>query len=437
MWNIVKRISNSFIYKFSIFLIHTFVMYKIYYINKIWFYVFASFFVIYYIFTYLYYVYKLKYSFLFEETLNYTRSFPYLTAISGQIRAGKTTLMYGLSNLLVQKNLETIYSKLDKIESILIKVNFEELIKLYLKIDEDDLDLKFEKLLDGLKVNDNYIYDLNGYYFNGIDKYLKIDMLKKYFELFNELQRESFVMSKTKTWNQITGSYSLKFSPDYLKIKRNNQFPFRKWTIILDDEKSLDSSNVKNYGKAEDDGGDVFLRLFGNMFQETCYYLTTLQNANRYVKVEREIIQQHIYVNSFAIVGDFRLFQRFLKFMINFCNKRINKIRDFEKRNTFNFWKKLKIKCSTKIDKLISQSFIRFDCKVTDNLDELHKPECSTFDFVVPLVYCWGIGDTHAFTSWYEYLKKRSTLVYEDLPESSDDESFEIEKILEENNSSF
>lgn len=437
MWNIVKRISNSFLYKFSIFLIHVFVMYKIYYTNKIWFYIFASFFVIYYIFIYLYYIYKSKYSLLFEETLNYTRSFPYLTAISGQIRSGKTTLMYGLSNLLVQKNLETIYSKLDKIESILIKVNFEELIKLYLKIDEDDLNIKFEKLLDELKINDNYIYDLEGYYFNGIDKYLKIDMLKKYFELFNELQRESFLMSKTKAWNQITGSYSLKFSPDYLKIKRNKEFPFRKWTIILDDEKSLDSSNVKNYGKAEDDGADVFLRLFGNMFQETCYYLTTLQNANRYVKVEREIIQQHIYVNSFDIVGDFRLFQRFLNFMINFCNKRINKIRDFEKRNTFNFWKKLKFKCSTKIDKLISQSFIRFDCKVTDNLDDIDKPDCSTFDFVVPLVYCWGIGDTHAFTSWYEYLKKRSTLVYEDLRESSDDESFEIEKILEENNSLF
>jgi len=434
MWNFVKKIINSFIFKFLLFLVQIYLFYYLYNNYKILFYIYASFYAIYYVSIFSYYVYKNKYANLFDETLNYTRSFPYLVAISGQIRSGKTTLMYGLSNLLVQKNIDQIYSKLDKIESILSKVNFQEVRKLYFDIDEENLDLRFIKLIEKLTVNENLIYDLNGYYFNGIDKYLKIDMLKVYFELINELQRDSFVMSKTKAWNQFTGTYAKEFNPEFLKLKKNTKFPFRKWTVILDDEKSLDSSNIKNYGKAEDDGADIFLRLFGNMFQETCHYLTTLQNANRYVKVEREIIQQHIYVNSFTVVGDFVLFQRFLNFVINFCNWKMNRIKNFERKNTFNFWKKLKFKCSTKIDKLIANSFIRFDCKVNDNLDDLIKLDCSTFDFVIPLIYCWGIGDTHAFTSFYNYCKNRSSLSYDELKESDNSESFDIERILEEDN---
>lgn len=374
---------------------------------------------------FIYYRSRIGFLRMFDGSINYLSKLAYVCVVSGNIRAGKTTFLFGASHLLTIKIQQMIYSRMAEIERILIDVNFSKIIDLYLLNSGSHQD-KVNSVLNDLIVSDDvgnqrFIFDLGNLYFDHLTYQRKFKLLHEYLDLFMHSQRNDYIFSRVRAFNQLTKSYSLFLDPKWEKLKEKNDFPFDEYSVFLDDEKSLDSSNIKNAGKSEDDGADIFFRLFGQLFRETSWYLTTLQNAKRWVKSEREIAQFHIYIKQSYLVGDYPRIKKILDLIesVNqFIYRIVCKFKNVRYQDRKNLFKRISLWILQKQKYLTSRGFILFSCNCYKDIENVGKSikqedqdsENHMFDFCIPVPYCWGIGDTHAYHGLIDLLYEQSKL---------------------------
>lgn len=372
---------------------------------------------------------------MYYGSFNQVKNLGYVIALSGAIRSGKTTLMYGLSHIFTLRIKADLQDKMNEIETILKEIDFTELINSFMMFLDltNDFDKAFEQVIKKFLYSDddNNLYFSNNLelsYFNYLDYQDKIDLLKKYLNYFLHINRTDHVYSSSRVYNHITSSYALKFKNEWLQLKNNNDFPLDEFSIILEDEKLLEDSNIGHQKKLnEDTGSDVFYRLFGHLFRESSYYFTTLQNANRWLKLEREIAQSHIYIWRSTVVGNYpkihfllNVYEGFINIIYSALKKFYKNDRYFNKNNWFKerFYKILQLR-----KKLFSKSFVFYETTIYHDIELVGKEikedtnQAYNFSFVLPVPYVFGVGDTHEFHLLYDYLQNRSTSKRKDLEE--------------------
>jgi len=247
--------------------------------------------------------------------------------INGAVRSGKTTLMAAIINV---KSKWLARKAKDRVEFTCLacpKVPFDA-IEGILKADYDagciDSAAEAAKLCSpGMPMHD-YV---RSSYSNQVSKSISfITMMKGYVDARWALYRDNYVYYYAKAFtSQINGKAAMDYDPSMLCIKdkereseeekvdpktgevkqeRKSDYHIMEYTIIGEDEKQLsgkDNSQWASYAKA-DTGSADFLRLIGQIGEETILYVTTNQVWGSDVNRERNLATDILYVtNSWAI----------------------------------------------------------------------------------------------------------------------------------------
>lgn len=372
-------------------------------------------------------------------------------AVSGAIRAGKSTLCCGLSHFYTYYIINKLRQRQAELRLILKEIDFNKLDNMIIDIDVsiDNFNDKISQIINNYYVVDDLgdiqlINKLHDHYYNYLIIQDKIKLLKEYVYLYIHLQRESFIFSSVKMYNQITGSYAKEFKNEWIKIKDNYDFPLLEYSVFFEDDKLIYDSNL-GYAKRlhEDTGSELFFRLFGHLFRENSFYLTTVQDPRRWMKLEREIAQKHIFVFASQVVGNYPTINKLLNVyemiidIIKWVYLKLRKHVDLENAN--NFFKRRYYKIMQVRKKLFANAFVYFHTGVYTDIDDVGKQIAEDdnhnyyYDFVVPVRYAYGNLNTHEFYVLYDYLYNKSGKKYSDLGKKIVDED-EILNILQKVN---
>ena len=395
---------------------------------------------------------------MFYGSLVKINYFGNVVAVSGAIRSGKSTLVAGLGHLYTFKIVYSLNQRLQEIELILKEINFSKLrnkLEL-LNLDLDSYLKKFNFVIGDFIQSDDfgeclYSHDLNGSYFDFLKYQDKIELLKEYIYLYLHLKRKNYVFSNVRMFNHFLSSYSFEFDNSWIKLKENQDFPLLENSVFVEDDKLIFDSNIGTMKKLyQDSGSDLFFRLFGHLFRETSYYICTVQDINRWIKLEREIAQTFIHVFSSNVVGNYPKINWFLQACESVLKFIYNRLHWFVKREEYfeknNFFKKVFYKIHQLRKKLFSRSFVRFDVGIYTDIDKVGKEIKDDdqmsfyYSFVIPVPYCYGSVDTHEFHFLYDYLYNRSKLKYKDLKQTEikgDEIDYILKKYDEKNSTGF
>lgn len=384
--------------------------------------------------------------------------FGHVVAVSGAIRSGKTTLVGGLSHLYTFKIINSLQKRIEEIELILKEINF---VKIRDKVESFDIDLdNFENKIDFIfrdfLMSDDFgqclfSHDLNIPYFDFLKYQDKVDLLKEYIYLYLHLKRSNYIYSNVLVYNHIMKFPSFAFKNEWIKLKENQDFPLLEYSVFIEDDKLIFDSNIGSMKKLYiDSGSDLFFRLFGHLFRETSYYICTVQDINRWIKLEREIAQTFIHVFSSNVVGNYpkinwvlQACESVLKFIYNRLHWVVKREEYFEEEN---FFKKIFFKIHQLRKKLFSKAFVRFDVGIYNDIDKVGKEIKEEdqfsyyYSFVIPIPYVYGSLNTHEFHFLYNYLYNRSKLKYRDLKETEikgDEIDYILKKYDEKNSTGF
>lgn len=399
----------------------------------------VGFVVIKYFITRIYYLYR------FYRSYEQLDEIGLINTVSGKIGAGKSILCSCFTQLLTFKIINKLQANMEEIERILIEVDFVKVENLISKhqLTIDNFNDKFIYLLNEYRIFDNRFKDklvnrLSDVYFDYINYKDRTKLLKRWVECYLHLNRSSYVFANVRVFNHVTSSYSYPFKNEWTHLKITDEFPLVKNSIFFEDDKSLYSNNLQFMKKLhEDTGSDTFMRLFRHLFEEKSYYIVSLQDVDRWIKHEREISTNHIYVNSSYVVAGYSIFN----FLLDVIEKFFNIILWFLKKvykndryyNNLNFFKKLNFKLDLFRKKLFSKTYVKSECYIYDDIDKVGKEikEDDTtsykFSFVAPVYYFFGNLNTHEFHEVYQYVYGNSKNKYCDLTEFL----FDKERVLE------
>lgn len=392
---------------------------------------------------------RLNFKRMYITSLSMTKNLGYIIWLTGKIRSGKTVLMTALTHLFTFSFINELSNKMSEIEDKLPELPFNKLKNIFLfnKNNGIEFNKNVEMIINDFKNSDEFgifslNYNLENGYFNFLKYQDKIIILNKYFEYFENLNRENYVYSNILIWNQIKASYSYNWKNEYFHVKDNKEFPLEKYMIICYDEKTLQDANDNSIKKLNaDNGSSIPLRLLGNGLEETVIYMATLQDINRLVSYEREIGSCYLYVNCSYIVGNRPGLLKFISHLRNFNNK-IYSIVDFLKKDPgykdkINHFKKFNKILRKTEEKIISESFVFFETSIYSSVENVGKKITEElankgnydYNFCLPVCYCWDNSNTHFFKPLFDYLINRSTIKRDELSRTEIDLDY-IENIL-------
>lgn len=356
--------------------------------------------------------------------------FGYLILISGGIRKGKTSLMCGLSHMLVFLLQNELSQKIQEIQIKVNSINYNLLNAMFINYcDEakttyhsldDDVDKFLDKLAAGLS---------ESIYSDGISKKSYYYLIKEYLTCLWHLRRGILCYSNVKIYNHVTGRYSEYFESDSMRLKRweglKKPFNLSEFSVVMYDESLLDNSNVNAIKKLnEDSGSDIFFRLYGQLFREHSYFLTTAQKASRLFKSDRELFTTFIDVKGCRVVYNQPSLMKLLGFFqaLNDFNFKIFSLflRIFKSETRYsnknNLFKKIDRFLLRKREKITASSFLRYDVAVYYDSDDVGKvvdlmdseKESFVASLLLPLRYCYGVYDTFYFHKVLTYIVENS-----------------------------
>ena len=161
----------------------------------------------------------------------------FLIAISGAIRKGKTTLMFGLAHLFSLKRRNDLYEKMLEIETILIDLNFTKVkFKFQNLLEENGFDY-FKSLalfLSDYRINESsYFLNLNNFFYDHLKSTENLKLLVDYLYYLYHSLRVYYVNSNVQFFNQISSVYSLQYDGEWIKLKntdemKNHDFPLEE-----------------------------------------------------------------------------------------------------------------------------------------------------------------------------------------------------------------
>ncbi len=392
----------------------------------------------------------LKYKRKCRLTENAVRTrFGYTIYLTAPIRTGKTTLMSGLSHILTSVLIRLANGVRNKTKRVLVESDF------------NQIDRQIERCFSEKKNIDetcNYLLENNAigikdFVYDPVDRELSYyNMLEDYVRASYSLLTNNYVYSAKETpfYNRITGNYRKKMDFTSMQLKNaydNEKFIISDYSIILEDEKGLDGNKKESKYMTvakEDDGFSEFLRIIGNAGRETIYYITTNQEAKRWVSTERNLMTTSILINEMEIIPVGMFYKRFLSLMnkiVQFFYTIAIKLRFKElKRQVYinrpNVFKRLNLKIVDMERRLFSKSVVRYKVSLYDNVDDVGKKNttsniyCEEMELYLPLLYCLGNIDTHQYAFIFDELRKKSKVsmfdTMEDTQQLTEEEKKEI-----------
>jgi hypothetical protein len=367
--------------------------------------------------------------------------------INGAVRSGKTTLMAGIVNV-KSKALERKARDRVRFTCLAVpNIPFND-VEPILKADFEAgaIDAKAEALK--LVSKDQPFSDFaRQKYDNHVAKPVSfLALLQDYIDARWALMRDNYVYYYAKAFtSQINGKSAMDYDPSMLFIKdkdrednddekdeskkRFSDYHILEYTIIAEDEKQIsgkDNSQWAKFAKA-DTGSADFLRLIGQIGQETILYITTNQVWGSDVNRERNLATDIVYViESWAINPYYlqmfmiRLFEIPFRVAIWIRGKRNRKEIDpmIEKSPS----RKVLSVMMSRRKHWASKGYIVSHSKVYHNANDVGKSARNTLSGVddthltLPLKYCRGSIDTFQFHAIQERLLSHSRWRMQDEP---------------------
>ena len=353
--------------------------------------------------------------------------FGYTIYLTAPIRTGKTTLMSGLSHILTNVLIRLAYGTKAKVKKIIIEADFIEIDKLITLCFQNKKSV-YETIEKVIQTNPVLFSKSHQ---DPVDREKKYTLLiKDYVKAQYALLTNNFVFAAKETpfYNRITGTERKRFDFTSMQLKNaydHQIFQLDNYNIILEDEKGLDGKKKETkYMTAakEDDGMPEFLRIIGNAGQETLYYITTNQEASRWVSTERHLMTTNILIKEMSIITIHSFYRKVL-LLLNKIVHFFYQIAIFfhfgtlKKRvycNRPNFFKRINKKLNHLDQKLFAKSVIRYHVYVYSDVDDVGKNNTTAniyyeeMDLYLPLTYCFGNIDTHLYSFIFETLQQNS-----------------------------
>lgn len=389
-----------------------------------------------------------------KEKYRYTvgvvgRLLGYIIYITGAIRAGKSSVMNGMSHAIQEHLLADLHEKLQHVQLIINEIDYNVVNDQIMAMYQSGLDV--DTIFDTLK--EFYASDLLRTYDNGLTVESHLDLFFVYIYSFCRILDNNFVMSTQPVLSRITGTQAKVFDTSWMDVKVQAEttgvYAIERYNVIMEDDQNMNSKKESHnhYTIAKEDAGkDLWMRTFGHLYKETCYYLTTMQSAERIVKVERELTTSVIFVEGFDLIElrYIRLILNIVRLLIGLLYKafllfrfpwpfrykklqhegyRVKVDRRLVHKQAPSVWRKLDFFMLRLQELLFAHSYLRFKLRRYSKPEEVGRNNSANMQYYDPLVlhfptrYCFGVADTHAFSFLHDLLKKRSSMSYHDVAE--------------------
>lgn len=344
----------------------------------------------------------------------------YYCYISGELGAGKTTFMAGISHFYQQILINKANQAMEKCKKIVFDFNYVTLNEFVRE--ERSKGLRYEEIHKIFIKSELYGRYIGLYYDDGINKNYFDKLFFNYIRAYYRLLDYNFVMSNISIESRLTENFNKVLKKSYLKIK-NGECPIEKYNVLLYDESTLDENNIHTQEiVAADDGQTEFLRLIRHFGEETIFLLLTAQVMNRDVLQWRELANSEVKIIGRSIKRNFvtksfiyniqsKLLSREKRMYRNlFVNDRYT----FE--NTYNKFKKREFELMRKIDRVNARAYLKYHVVIKLK----GKGEAYEDVLLLPINWCYGTTDTHHFKFIFDYIKMEQKLSYYDLKVAED-----------------
>lgn len=242
----------------------------------------------------------------------------FLLSIFSKIRKGKSSTGNAIINTKEIQLMQKCNGRMEEIISLFPKVDF------YI----------INRIIDSLALNDEVFYskqeeitkmivkelDIENRMYNDFIKCKTLyERIEEYIECYYILNyRGIYVYSKTWRYSyvtRLTSKYLTDNTMEVKDIKVNKEFYLRKYSIVFEDELSLTKGNILSHSKAEKDKGRKEIKvLFGQIFQETVYYISIKQRSADEISNEKYLYTNYLYIQDRKVYNDFSLFIKYYTF---------------------------------------------------------------------------------------------------------------------------
>lgn len=250
--------------------------------------------------------------------------FGYLISFFASIRAGKTSTANGVMHSLEMVLMQKCISKMNEIISYFPKVAFTNVDR-YIDSLNYDTD-EFYSRLDQIVNDVMELFDIeNAMYNNFISCKTTKSYIEEYIECYYiRVYRGIEVYSKTWRYSYVTRKTSKYLSNETMEIKDimiAKEFYLHKYSIVYEDELSLYKGNILSNSKNEKNKGRKELKvLFGQVFEETCYYISVKQRSDDEISNEKYLYTNYLFIKERKVYNDYMPLIRYFSFRKNILN---------------------------------------------------------------------------------------------------------------------
>ena len=358
----------------------------------------------------------------------------YIVYVTGQIRAGKTTFAAGYTNIRTKALIRKAKNKAEFTCLAVPEVPFDEVD---LILEEDFRSGEYDAWKEARKlVSKDMPFEKfrNTLYDNHVAAHPVpfVKLLEAYVNAYFALLRNNYVYFYGKNfYSQITFNDAMDYDPSMLNIKdrlKTGDYHVYPYSVIFEDERQLsgkDNTQYRAYAKA-DTGASDFLRLIGQIGQESIYYVTTNQYWGTDVNRERDLATDIVVMDSSWAVNPFflprlaiRLYEIPWKIAKWLRRHRKCAITPLEERSRYRkelsramLWRK----------HWASKGYVKFGGVIYHSSSDVGKTEQYTAKRVdhlrctIPLIYCYGSVNTFQFYSVQRELMSSSKWKMKDEP---------------------
>lgn len=355
-----------------------------------------------------------------------------LFAITGKIRAGKTSLGVAITHFFTRIFGGKASGVIQETQVVLNEIDFNEL-------DEDIYNL-YEQHYDHLEIYDKlynkYSMLIQGQLKNGLENVNKDLYFKKYINARCSLFDNNFVLANIKIRSRITDTVSSDFLMSDMKLKLINENPdtsaykFREYKVYLNDEgANTDESHEHAKIAKEDEGIAAAMRLWGQINRENSAFILVMQNLGRKVLEQRELITALLNVQKLDIKeyrslrfivnllrGVFSILYSTVYFVLHpFPRKRI------QAKNRPNIFKKFDYIFYYLQKRIFALSYLKWSVRIYFKAEDENKENTSSNVYYYPVnlvartKYAFGTYDTHFYAFIDEILRRKCFLTYKDI----------------------
>lgn len=364
----------------------------------------------------------------------------FIVYVTGQVRAGKTTFAAGYTNIRTKHLIQKARAKIEFTCLACPDVPFnlaDDLLQADFQAGEVDTWKEAKKLVSkGMPFEPfrELVYD------NHITAHPVpfVKLLESYINAYFALLRNNYVYFYGKNfYSQITENDALDYDPSMLSIKdrlKSCDYHIFPYSVIFEDERQLsgkDNTQYRAYAKA-DTGASDFLRLIGQIGQESIYYITTNQYWGTDVNRERDLATDIVCMDCSEAVNPFFL-PRFLIWVYEIPPRIVKWLKRRKKcvvtpLESKSWYRKQLSRAMIWRKYWASKGYIRFRGVIYHSAKDVGKTEQYTAKHVdrlrvtIPLIYCYGSVNTFQFYSVQRELMNRSKWKIEDEPKAVSDE---------------